>query len=181
MSTVPSFKPCAYCAKPFNRPLRKGRPLCKPEWLRMRYCSRLCSARGRGSYLSTHAEETRTLRSGCGEARPYQVERVRYLHRSDETEATPQTKKLGSLSLCVKGPALQAERDLLFDKWLRAYDNYQSWLNKAVHVYTTNRSNQNPLKMDVILKRHVEDLSEQLRTYDDRINAAKTTGPLQYC
>ncbi len=86
-----------------------------------------------------------------------------------------------SLSLCVKGPAIQAERDLLFDKWLRAYDNYQSWLNKAVHVYTTNRSNQNPLKMDVILKRHVEDLSEQLRTYDDRINAAKTTGPLQYC
>lgn len=181
MTTVPSFKPCAHCAKPFNRPLRKGRPLCKPEWLRMRYCSRLCAARGRGSYLSTHAEETRTLRGGCGETGPHQVECIRDMHSCDEAQATPQTKKLGSLSLCVKAPALQAERDVLFDKYLRAYDNYKSWKAKEVHVYTTNRNDHSPLNMETILKRHLDEISEQLRTYDDRINASKTTGPLQYC
>ena len=103
------------------------------------------------------------------------------MHGSDEAQATPQTKELGSLSLSVKAPALQAERDVLFDKYLRAYDNYQSWKAKEVHVYTTNRNDHNPLKMEIILKRHLDEISEQLRTYDDRINASKTTGPLQYC
>ena len=71
---------------------------------------------------------------------------------------------------------------MLFDKWLRAYDQYQRWKAKAVPVYTTNygKEDYKPLKMDAILKRHLDELSEQLIRYDERINAAKTTGPLFY-
>lgn len=82
----------------------------------------------------------------------------------------------------VKAPALQAERDILFDKWLRAYDNYIRWKTKAVDVYCTNYAEHDykPMKMHDILKKHLNELSDQLQRYDERINAARTTGPLLY-
>lgn len=129
-----------------------------------------------------NAKETRTLRGRRGQAGTHQVECLCDMHGCYEAEVTPQVKVMGSLGR-VKAPALQAERDILFDKYLRAYDNYQRWKAKAVNVYCTNYAEHDykPMKMHDILKRHLEDISDQLRTYDDRINAAKTTGPLLYC
>lgn len=133
-----------------------------------------------------HARQDAPLRSRCHEDRQDQVKRLRHLHGGDEakaSEAKPQVevKTLGSLGR-VKAPALHAERDVLFDKWLRAYDNYERWKTKSVPVYLTNYQEYEwkPNRIDRILWRHCQELSEQLQRYDERINAATTTGPLLY-
>lgn len=131
------------------------------------------------------AKEIRTLRSGRNQAGTNKVKRIRHLHGSDEAETVGpqvQIKQLGSYGL-VKAPALHAERDILFDKYLRAYDNYHRWMNQEVQTYCTNYGKDDKYKranLYAVLKRHLDELSEQLQRYDERINAATTTGPLFY-
>lgn len=131
----------------------------------------------------SHAQEDGALCSQRNKDRKDKVKRVRNLHGGDEAQGQrTQIKVMGSLGR-VKAPALHAERDILFDKYLRAYDNYHRWMNHEVQTYCTNYGKDDKYKranLYAVLKRHLDELSDQLIRYDERINAATTTGPLLY-
>lgn len=132
-----------------------------------------------------NAPKTRRLRQAGDGSGSHKRGSVCHMHGESISEAkakAPQVKPLGSW-LKVKAPALQAQRDMLFEQYLRAYDNYNNWINEQVDIYCTNRGKDDHLKrreLYLILKRHCQELSEQLIRYDERINAAQTTGPLLY-
>ena len=127
----------------------------------------------------SHAKEIGTMRRGRDQDRQDKVISLCNLQGGDETEAKRQVKTLGSLGRVV-APALHAERDMLFEKYLRALDNYLKWKSDQAPVYTTNYSKRghNKVMMHDILKRHMHEISQELQTYDQRIAAAKVTGTL---
>jgi len=128
---------------------------------------------------SSHAQETRTLRSRRGQDRKEQVISVRNLPGRNEAKAKrqkvtpdyPRTRQAKD----YKQLDLLQQRDELFDTYLETNDRLNAWESRAVEAYfNVNTKNGHHRKMVALLTAARNEISKQLIHLDDAINSTSS-------
>jgi len=125
---------------------------------------------------TSHAQETRTLRSRCSQDRQEQSVSVRNLSSRNEAKAKrqkvtvdyPRTRQAKD----YKQLDLLQSRDELFDTYLNTVDRLKAWANGDVNAYfNLNERHGHREKMVKLLTKARNEISEQLIQLDDAINS----------
>ena len=129
---------------------------------------------------STHAKETRTVRSGRSQARPHQVLSLRDLPGGHEAKAEREAKRKvipSGIYTKVAQPILQIERDDLLDQLWKAEKQAELWKDEAKYSYTyhNNRSRSNAKSrhktaMQEVFFNYIDSLKKRLISLDERIS-----------
>lgn len=136
---------------------------------------------------STHAQETRTVRSRCHEDRKEDAKRLRNLPGGHEAKAQRKAKKVSESTPykvvlmgkhhTIHEPILQWERDDILDKLWKAQKQAESWndVDKYSFTYNTrhayvNGRNTHTRNMMKLFNDYIEGLKKRLLSLDERIS-----------
>lgn len=135
---------------------------------------------------STHAQETRKVRSRCNEDRQEAGRSLRHLPSGNEaqakakrkvTESTPRNVVLMGKHHTIHEPVLQWERDDLLDKLWKAQKQQESWNDVDKYAFTyqsrhayVNGRNTHTRNMMKLFNDYIEGLKKRLLSLDERIS-----------
>ena len=135
---------------------------------------------------STHAKETRTVRSRCHEDRQEDGQRLRHLPGGHEakatakrkvTESTPRKVVLMGKHHTIHEPNLQWERDDLLDKLWKAEKQAELWKDesKYSYIYHNKKSRRNAKSrhktaMQEVFFNYIDSLKKRLLSLDEQIS-----------